>query len=449
MSLFDTRGIESGRAGFEDPAIRNVNWSLSVRDVSVVAGPAPARVARAAGPAATPPLDIIRTQVPPIGRAPADFYDTRSTPYQMGNTFTIYGTSSESIYESGRIFYADAQFAVGSLDRDASFNIPARARVAEAIANFKVHGEATLRSVFVDQWAATTEGSGQMLIVIGNWPYAGFLGVGTGTTNRGAWIGINPGVPAIPMGEDLYLNDHVLFHEMVHAYQDRYFMQRCIQVADCDYDIWSHAWAIEGGAEFFNQIMLASLYGFQADGNHPVEGMIHNVLGVLFMVGNPWHYWFSAGYGSSAWFHRDLMERAVTQGADRTTAMSAIGRGTIEGWFGHRQNGGPKRPGLVERMTALQGKPWDPAIAAPLAAIALASDDLTMNPELQVPFLKNAWDQWIPSATFVLGEAMAMDIILEGVIFSHYRLQDVEGLGGSIQIAASVPGLEWRVVRVR
>lgn len=449
ISLFDTRGIESGRVGFEDPTLRNAPWSLSVRDVSVVAGPAPSRVTRAVRSPEAKPLDIIRMSTPPIQRQPTDFYQNRTTPYQSGDSFSIYGWGDGALYESGKIFYADAKFAIGTLDRDAGFNIPARIEVTDALKKFANYAERTLRNAFVDEWVATTEGSGQMLVLLGNWPYTAFLGIGTGTVDRGAWIGVNPGVPAVPLNQPLYFAEHVLFHEMVHAYQDRYFMQRCVQVADCDYDGWNHAWAIEGGAEFFNEIMLAGLYGYDPTGNYPVEGMIHNVLGTTFMVGDPWHFWFSAGYASSSWFFQDLLERAVASGISRINAMSEIGRGSIEGWFGYRERGGAKRPGLTERMSALLGTTWDPADAAPLAAVALAADDLTMNPQLQVPFLHQAWDQWKPSITMVLGQGSGMDLSLIGVVWGHYRVQDPDGLGGSIQLSASVAGLEWRVVRVK
>ena len=451
ISLFDTRGIESGRLGYEDPALRYAPWSLSVRDVSVVAASAaaPSRTARSVRQPSERPLDIVRLNTPPIQRQPADFYQNRTSPYRAGDTFSVYGWTQEAIYEGGRIFYADARFAVGTLDRDASFNIPARIDIEETLKKFGIHAEATLRNAFVDEWPATTEGSGQMLVILGNWGYSGFLGIGTGTVDRGSWIGVNPGVPGTPMDQPLYFAENVIFHEMVHAYQDRYFMRRCVQVGDCDYDIWNHSWAIEGGAELFNEITLASLYGFMLDGNYPVTGMIHNVLGTLFMVGDPWHYWFSAGYASASWFLKDIMERAVVAGADRNAAMSAIARGSIEGWFGYRERGGVKRPGLTERMSTLLGQAWDPALAAPLAAVALAADDLTTNPVLQVPFLHNAWDQWKPSTTFVLGQGSGMDLTLIGVVFGHYRVQDPDGSGGSIQLAANVAGLEWRVVRVR
>jgi hypothetical protein len=450
LGFFDTRGIESARNAPEDDRFADQTWTLGVADRST---------ARAEGQAGfTAPASVVVTQanagmdvLGPPARATADqsddYYLKRAVPWAAGDSFSI---DVNGLLERGRILEVTGPFAVGTLDRDSAYRIPARlVDTREVLQRFLQYGEPVLREAFIDEWPATTRGSGQTLIIVGAWVNAGFLAVGLGTVDRGVWVAVNPGIAGTAPDLPLYFQEETLFHEMAHAWQDRYAMHRCVTLADCGYDFWYHRWAVEGGAELANEIMLAARYGYQPTGNHPISGNILNVLGTVFGSGAPPHFSFDRGYATSSWFLKDVVQRMLDAGLTRAVALAAAARGSFEGWFGQRADGGPRRPGLQDRVSALTGTAWDPVTAALMGVITLGADDLTGRPDLQVPFLRNAWDYWAPSATFTLGDATTFATSLWGISFAHYRLVDPLGLGGSILIEAAVPGIEWGIVRVR
>ncbi len=87
-------------------------------------------------------------------------------------------------------------------------------------------------------------------------------------------------------------------------------------------------------------------------------------------------------------------------GSSYADAMAAMNRGAEEGWNGYYEYGGSpteppnvgRRLGLSRRMSMLLGTEWHPLEQLLRAAISLAVDDLSSNPELQNPSIFEAWE---------------------------------------------------------
>jgi hypothetical protein len=444
LAYFDTRAIESARNAPEDLAFTGTSMLITTADRSA---PGAGSLAPGAALAASgSPIDVVHAAAPTAAAGVVDdLFNARRVPWNAGDTFAMYG---ENGLERGRIFHVTTRFAVGVMDRDSSYHIPDRIEgLTDALANFARLGEPLLRRVFVDEWAATTEGSGQMLVLVGDFFAGGFLGIGTGTVDRGAFIGIDPGVAEVPKASPLYFSDNVLFHEMAHAYQDRFLMERCRTHNDCGYSYWNYRWAVEGGAELLTEHLMAQLLGFSFAGNHPYAGLIHNVFGFISSYGaDTPHYNWDFGYGSVTWLLRDFVVRAVRAGASLEDAFAAVERGALEGWFGH-QPGVPQALGLRGRMQQIVGD-FDPVPATLRALLTVAADDLTADPTLQAPFLLDAWDRVRAATSYQLDGAASTSVTVQGTTFAHFTITDPAGLGGSIELKSAAP-LEWAIVRLK
>ncbi len=447
-AYFDTRGIESARLAPEDPLLGASVWSLEIVD-QTAAGTQVRGGLRASATAFSEVRDILPARLT-AANVPDDYYSLRATPWAPGDRFSMPFEGSSVVFDRGTIFAVEGPFAFGVLDKDSAFRIPERlVGMREAVANFQAHGEPLLRRAWIDERAVTTEGSGQMLVLTLPWTIgSGWLVLGTGTVDRGVWVGINPGLEGTPSSDPLFLQEELLFHEMVHAWQDRYWMRQCATAGDCGSGTFQHRWAVEGIAEFLKQLALADRHGLGWSGNHSLSGRILGLLGKQSWVpgnGSP----FDAGYDNSSWFFHDQLARGLRAGLPTDRLLQALARGAYDGWFGWRMDGGPARRGLVGRMAELRGAAWDPVVELLTGVLTLAADDRTASAALQFPWLENAWSRWPSSGLIDLGQGQALALRAAGLLFGYVRVNDAEGWGGSVELRASHPGVAWGIVRVR
>ncbi|HSJ16160.1 MAG TPA: hypothetical protein VK939_17270 [Longimicrobiales bacterium] len=450
LAYFDARGIESARTTPEDGSLDNAAASVRLADRSVPGAAGTVRPAAPAGASlsADAPSDVVRG-TPVAGASPYDLlWNVRQTPWAVGDTFAIWG--DEGRIEPGVIFHATARFAVGAMARDSSYRIPQRLiGVSSALEKFGQHAE-LMGSAFGVDWPATTAGAGQTLVIVGDFWAAGLMFLGSGTVDRGNFVAIDPLVVELPASEPLHFPEYTLFHEMAHAYQDRYMMKRCVELGDCGYDVWDYRWSVEGGADFLTQQLMRIELGFALNGNYSLDGIVSNALGPLIYYGDfehP-HYVFSEGYGASSWLLTDLLHRALAAGAAFDAAMGAIAMGALEGWYGKGRDG-VQRPGLAARTRTLLGNDWEPLPATLQALLALGADDRISSGSLQVPFVSEAWNRIRPGGTFRLGDGLAIDVAVRGLTYGHYRIEDAAGLGGAIEAATPGAPMEWAIVRTR
>ena len=261
------------------------------------------------------------------------------------------------------------------------------------------------------------------------------------------YIGTGQFVKAV----DQYL---LLAHEMTHVKQYQYSDARAATPSPT---AWVQ-WAVEGGAKFMEGELLRRHVGL---------GLLSNWEGWSTPNSDPFLFAYgrvagdlgtgavSMGYGPGAAVLRDFVQRLVVRGMTVDAAASFVLRSALHGWFGCWSFEQCSSDGLVPRMAAVLGAPFDPIAAVLRVAASAAADDLTLNPELQhgsffeLSEPKNASGNpmFLPAMKLVgNGTASASNQHFRGSA-NAFRLTD-DGAGVPYQLTSTVP-LRWMVVRVR
>lgn len=378
---------------------------------------------------------------------PEDWTAYRRVPYRVGDRFSV---RADGAFLGGSIFRVSTHLAVGILDRDADLNLPTRLRDLDAAMQFvETHGVPVIRDVFGAEWPATSEGSGQTLVIITRIGPSGLAVVQQREIVNGQWQqGVVVLLKGDTPGDRVFVANRVLMHEVVHAAQDRHTLIRCRDLGECRTSWFDELWATEGGAELVAEEAQRREAGLSRRGNHPLQALqLLNFYGFRGFFGQPNPHWdWGFGYASSTPILNDLVERAVDGGATANQALREVVLGSFEGWTGLRGAPGV-RPGLQERLRPWLGAEWRPADALRRALRSLALDDRIPGSEFAVPFLFNASAFFSPAVVSESGRGESWTVRVGGDTWAHYALRD-PGVGGSWLITAP-PGLDWSVTRIR
>lgn len=382
---------------------------------------------------------------PAIGRATAeadtvvcDFWahnlDLRRTPFAVGDTVLLFFNGAYACGRVARIY--GGRFPLIVLDRDSLRNIPGRlANVDAAMQTVVAHGVPAMDALS-SNFAESRTGLGQLALVIATWEEGA----------PGFWSGEVIGLRDFgPVSEPVYMDWWIITHEMAHAWQDRHLEDVCAAQGLCGGGARG-VWGGEGTADFLAEEAGRRMTGAAIDANvSPWEySGPYSPPGGWSSNGT---YLFGRGYGSSSWFLRDIAVRAMGEGVPHEEAMRAVARGASEGWYGQFVFG-PARRGLVDRMSTLLGRAWDPVDALLTGALGLAMDDMTERPMFQYAPYRNAWETFTPMDTLGVARTRMVAGQYYGSSFGYVRILD-GGRGGSYRFATSVPGVEWIVGRVR
>jgi hypothetical protein len=376
--------------------------------------PQVATTAHAAGP-----VDVVRVAGAPA--APRDAIELRATPWQVGDRASV---ALFGVYESGTIVRVSDPFVVLAVDRN-PLTSAELTKIDDALSAVQREAVPMLRAALSDRTPVTSAGSGQFVIVIADVShYAPAMFFGPG-------VAITPGAIGVGM----------ITHELAHAWQDRFNRDQCGW--DTPFACWSGStWAVEGGADFLALEAVRRLSSEPLVGSAPQFGSYRACCGPVYSVT------FGEGYRGAEWFLRDLVVRAVVGGAVYDSALAAVTRGALEGWYGfapQRPAGAAPREGLARRLTALLGTSWHPVDAFETSVWSLGMD------ESAAPVLYQylAYRDYHFGRVGTIGEpGHALAGPIAGDTFGHVQLED-RGAGGAYRYSVASDGFVWAIGRVR
>lgn len=450
----ETRG-RTGWAGFGGTpyGVRLVDRTTAAAGVGGDAAKVVPARALIPGRAAAMPAHIELSDAPAAATdcSDDDFVDLtfwcRSKPWTVGETMTIRKPGSvEKVAVGATVWktFGNGRFVFAVMDGEES----------QALRDFKAGIEAAMphvvstsmplfESMFGSSEPNTSEGSGQLLTIIGDFQHSS---VGAGCCTGGApWAAVVLGSWHIPWEPQVF---YLLTHEFAHTWQMRWFYDHRPEGGD----VWpSVTWGNEGGADlvaYEAQRRYAQLpwranmglmeFGDGADRRNPLQQE-------LAAAGD-----FALGYVDASSFMRDVVARMVESGVPPDDAFMALTLGSLEDWHGWDFQG-RKRPGFVERVQAFVPG-WDVGDALLVYALSQAADDLTTATTLQNPFYRLA-------GTEPLGDGFGTRRVETGtgeeIVFARMAtslgvvwLED-GGEGGSIEVTTDRPEVRWAIARVR
>jgi len=261
-----------------------------------------------------------------------------------------------------------------------------------------------------------------------------------------SWISLEPFA-----GRSLASTAGLLAHELAHTWQFAYMAgTRGASVQEA----WAGAarWGVEGGASLISYEALRRAAGMPLDANYDFRSPGAGELERYFALrSQPAEGELAGGYEPAMGFFRDLVIRRVRDGEAVDDAVREVSRGVIEGWSGVDRHGS-QRPGLTTRMQDRIAD-WEPQDAVLTWTLSHAGDDLTDNPLYQDRASLRVWQParpdygWFPEAVLEGGGGSVQGETLYGSP-GYFILRDT-GQGVAVRVAASVPGVRWRVLRIR
>ncbi len=320
-------------------------------------------------------------------------------------------------------------------------------------------GFALLDRVFGDRRPATSDASGQLLVVFASWnPDQGAGGATTRALPDGSgissyiWINLEnrPGVrDGWGYTDFSSYRLKVLAHELTHAWQMRYAYET--QPAGARAVSFGPAWSMEGTADLLAIDIVRRSLGVSLTANWDWTGQLRseskNVTYALEPADTRGRV--ARGYFDASSFLRDVQVRLARAGMPADDALAEVARGAVEGWFGI-DAAGVRRRGLADRVRASLGASWEPADAVLLWTVSQALDDDTDVPALSNPVYRGAADGdygWKPVMDDVrAGSAFSYEFQRDAGSSFFVRLKD-DGKGGTFSARSATSGTRWMIAR--
>lgn len=374
----------------------------------------------------------------------------RSRPWQVGDRLRIRRPNVGTPDTVTATVYAihGGAFVLAAIDGDAS---PALAQLRAAIDSVMPavlqHAVPLLRTTFGDRQPVTSNGSGQLLTIIGDFQH-GFVASGWSEQSDGPWAVVALGSTLSAPRREIY---YLLAHEFTHAWQRRWMHDSRPAGADPT-AIGSH-WGIEGGADLVALEAVRRFAGAAWAANRPWEevameqGLDEPLARELAAYGD-----LAIGYHDASSFQRHLVAQLAAAGVPLDVAFREVARGAYEDWFGFASDD-VQRPGLAARVRAHLGAGWEPDAAFLQYLLAQAADDLTPNAALQNPFFARVWDalggEFRRGAGLTAAAGQAPVVAERRAMSGGVVRLRVSGTPGSFGATSSEPQVRWAIARVR
>jgi hypothetical protein len=447
LAWADPRPVRRSAIDGKGFLVADSSFEVRVLDRSSAASSASAfrRPGRAPFPRVPAPSDAGLVRL--AGRGPRASLVDRTTPLAVGDTFHFQPTGFDSA-QVGRVrkIYG-GYFVLAVMDRDSAKLTPAwQAEFDRTMALMLKYGRPYLRRTVFATDPELHAGMGQTVIVAAELTgAASYAGLGLIQLKIDGSSQISTAAPLL------------VAHELSHTYQwSLRIASSCGGQPDCQ--IGFTRWALEGGADFLAHEILRETGSYDFGANLTTFG-----------VGAPPDlpaFWaepvnafplFQAGYNGSAEFFRYLTARLMEKGLAYDAAVKLAMEGALEGWY-HFDTRGTPVVGLVERVAPYLGAGWSPVEAQLRWAAMNAADDLVPQPGFQNPTFRysgrsDGKDRVLRTG---LGQAVvrtgqggttAFQAVLGGSV-GYFLLQD-DDVGGSLSYEASIPDVEWLLIRTR
>lgn len=399
------------------------------------APPAPEPAARSARRA--PDFDV-QSAVPPYHGV------LRETPWTLDERFELYdgGIQAPRTARVMRIYAGRYVYAWLEGENEPQL-APFLAQLDSAWAAVGAHAVPLLRGAYSDQDPRTSPGSGQYLTVL--------RAVGRGTA-AGWTISLEDfGEPriwtelkVIPQASAMRLGE-IVAHELTHAFQAMY-MYRTRPGGVGSVAAGAAFWGVEGGADLVAFETARRAAGLPLTANLDMGRAAGPALRVAAWGRNHGGR-LTDGYADAAGFLRWQAALRVRAGDAEDVAVGEVLRGASDGWHGY-DHLNARRTGLAERMRARLGDAWSPEDALLDWALAHAADDGTPDARWQDPTFLRVWSggPWPPLAELPAPGGAASTTRPYGSP-DYLRIH----VTGDTPFAAvsSVPGVRWRILRVR
>lgn len=408
--------------------------------------------------AAVAPGDL-RVSAAAVGSEATDPY-ARARPWAAGETFQLKRIGTNDL-ATARVVAVQGGVALAALEPDAA---SARRMVDDtkaALAWMAADGFRSLARAFGPSAPRTSEGAGQLLVVLASWnPDQGAGGTFTRVDAAGGaysivWMNMEMRGGVRP-GFDTY--DHVSFrlkvlaHELTHAWQMRW-LDATVPAGGRHGLTDGPVWGLEGGADLLAMDAVRRNLGVAAEGNWDWDAhLVADDRAVTYaMEPADTRGRLGRGYFDAASFLRHAQARMARAGMDRDAALAEVARGAAEGWYGW-DGAGNHRTGLAARVRAAAGGDWDPAHEVLTWTLAQALDDETANPALNnAAFWRVSSGRWAwqPVAEeMVAGGAGERRFSYQAAGSFFVRVRDGGG-GGTLSARSAAGGTRWMIARAR
>jgi hypothetical protein len=461
LAGFDARGIEGARRSPETTPLGDPTYSFD--DGTGSAAAQTAKPDRSPSAPAAADGDVHLT-VSGSASAAGDATDPfkRATPWREGDTFPVHHLEGGDVVSARVVRVMDGRYVVAVVDADVP-NGRFAGDVGKALDFMRATGFGVLDRTFGQRRPVTSEGSGQLLVLLTAWnPDNGAGATWTTASPDGSgvfsYVLMNTNYRGgVRQGYEMYdfptFRLKVLAHEMTHAWQMRYAYETQ-DGADRRVNM-GPAWSMEGCADLVSMDVLRRYLDIGLTANWDWSRKLYAGNDAVIYALEPADQrgYLPRGYFDGASFLRDVQVRMVRRGTPADEALAQVARGAVEGWFGIDASN-VRRQGLAERARAVLGGDWDPSAAVLLWTLTQAADDLTDNPELDNAVYSNVGDpgeQYAWKGAFDdvrLGRAFSRTLPSSSGSSFFVRLND-DGAGGTFAARSTDAGARWMIARVK
>ncbi|HVF39096.1 MAG TPA: hypothetical protein VM939_04285 [Gemmatimonadaceae bacterium] len=439
LAFFDATTVERARTGPEVLHREEPGFSMSLEGTNPSAGNLSSFSVRAPLTAFEPHDTDVRLSRADCTGARGNV-ECREAPWKIGDVFEYpIGAGSAKV----TVFGIVGHLVLASVNTDTNFfSDEVKQRYITAAEHSVAHVVPLAKAAFTQSVPVTSDGSKQMLIVIGSQLASlALLRPTTGTMYASIELGlVLASAPRLSI---------VMGHELTHTWQGLFDAQRGWTGPGNGWPIW----ATEASADMMAREGLRRAAGIEPASNPDRVALAasddpwkREYAAALRESGGSISPWFGGG---GAMFFREWVYGAVVNDISYDLAMRELGRGSLEGWFGI-DDGAKRGTGITARMrAALQSPSWDPVDAILSSVLSMALDERTESRTFQTPVVKDGYKYFSHMEELDLRtRSNEVDTSVPIGALSGYWLIHTGASAGSVKLVGNKPALRLMIARM-